>query len=100
MAYENLNCPSCGCPLTAPLSELQTQLNCPRCSAWLELEKRCKGVCLSCHAGKKAENTGSCADTSSIPLQRFEQAAPDKQKAKIKEASSGLRALFKRVFHV
>jgi hypothetical protein len=60
MAYENLICPNCAFPLTA--SPSQTQLACPRCFTWLEMESKCNGVCLSCHGSKKTAITSSCAD--------------------------------------
>lgn len=104
MAYDKLVCPNCSCPLTAPLSASQAQIACPRCETWLDLEARCNGVCLSCHAAKKPENTSSCADLSSQPVERFDKSPDDNSSgttnAKNKDGSSGLKALFKRVFHV
>ncbi len=58
MAYENLICPNCACPLSA--SQSQFQIACPRCFTWLELESKCNGVCLSCHAAKQTVNTDCC----------------------------------------
>lgn len=102
MAYDKLICPNCKYPLTA--SSSSTQVSCPRCETWLELEARCNGVCLSCHAAKKAENTGSCADMGEQPVTRIEKSneanSSSATNTKNKEPGSGLKALFKRVFHV
>lgn len=102
MSFENLICPQCKYQLQAPAS--QTQVCCPRCSTWLELEARCNGVCLSCHAAPKAENTGSCADLAAEQIVTIEKntakSSANPEESKNKAGRSGLKALFKRVFHV
>lgn len=102
MAYENLICPNCHCPLSVPPS--QTQVACPRCGSFLELEARCNGVCLSCHAAKKAQDTGSCADLGTEQVVSIERSSANTDSAekdiKNKEPGAGLKALIKRVFHV
>jgi hypothetical protein len=102
MAYENLICPSCACPLT--LSSAQTQIACPRCFTWLELETQCNGVCLSCHAAEKTVNTASCADLSSKVAMSIEMSSAKKdsspERTKNKAGLECLKALFKRVFNV
>jgi hypothetical protein len=103
MAYDNLLCPKCSCPLTA--SPSSTQVVCPRCSTWLDIDAKCNGVCLSCHAAKKAsDNAGSCADISqgvpvSIQKSTVKNDSTDVE-TENKEHRSGLKALFKRVFNV
>jgi len=102
MAYENLICPSCACPLSA--SSSQTQIACPRCFTWLELEAKCNGVCLSCHATKKAEVTGTCAEPGDGVVVSIEGlSAKAKENENLSKDNSGketLKALFKRVFNV
>ncbi len=103
MAFDNLVCPNCRCPLTA--SPSQTQVMCPRCSTWLDIDSKCNGVCLSCHAAKKAsDNAGTCVDLSQgVPVSIQKSSAKsdsEKNETENKEDSSGLKALFKRVFNV
>jgi hypothetical protein len=102
MAYEKLICPNCSYQLTA--SPSQTQVACPRCDTWLELEARCNGVCLSCHALKKAESTGSCADLSAgVPVSIESSTgakASSPEQLKNKGGAKGLKDLFKKVFNV
>jgi hypothetical protein len=102
MAYENLICPSCSFPLSA--SPSQTQVACPRCFTWLELEAKCSGVCLSCHASKKAEITGSCAapgDGVPVSIEGLSsKAKANENLSKNNSSKETLKALFKRVFNV
>lgn len=88
--YENLICPNCRYALSAPPS--QTQVACPRCCTWLELEPRCNGVCISCHAASKAKNTGSCASTpeDAQPVQITRGSEAKKE--------NPLKSLIKKVF--
>lgn len=89
--YENLICPNCKYSLSAPPS--QTQVACPRCATWLELEARCNGVCISCHAASKAESTGSCASSASDLAQAVEIESSSAAKK-----DGPLKSLIKKVF--
>jgi|688.fasta_scaffold1040377_2 hypothetical protein len=91
--YENLICPNCKYALSAPPS--QTQVACPRCCTWLELEARCNGVCISCHAAKKAADTGTCA--SSSPTADNTQAVQI-ERSKDTKKPGPLKSLIKKVF--
>lgn len=102
MAYDKLICPQCSFPLSAAPS--QTQVCCPRCSTWLDIEQKCTGACLSCHAAKKAEATGSCADLSDavpVSIERSSNSVVSKADPAKSEADKvSLKALIKRLFEV
>lgn len=101
MSFEKLICPECRYPLES--SPSQSQVICPRCTKLLELEARCNGVCLSCHAVRKADqNGGTCVELSpqSQDCSQEKQVLESSCQEGNKGERSGIKALFKRLFHV
>lgn len=96
-------CPSCRCPL-ALAGPAQSQIICARCEAVIELEARCNGVCLSCHAHSKTEDRSVCNDSSTRSAEDLQQNGSHSNSChndgRNKVAGAGIKALFKRLFHV
>ncbi len=70
MTSQDLQCPDCHCPLTAPAGSA-TGMSCPRCKAWLEFDARCTGGCMSCFKKRESEPTSCCttpADTVGVQI--------------------------------
>ena len=99
MAFDKLLCPQCSCPLTA--SPSQSQVSCPRCGTFLEIDASCTGACISCHsAAKAASNKGSCATDSEVVSVKIERADSTNSKKHKSEDTRGLKGLLKKLFHV
>ena len=98
MASSNLTCPGCGCPLTASVG--QTQIACPRCFAFLEIESHCSGVCCGCKATGAQPEAGCGAAFSEAPPDTSAAGAPEPGSTKKITGLECLKALFKRVFNV
>lgn len=99
MAFDKLICPQCSFPLTA--SPSQSQLSCPRCSTFLEVNATCSGACISCHSASKAKsNKGSCATESEPVSVNIEAGNCNAEKKHKSKDTRGIKGFLKKIFHV
>lgn len=99
MAFDKLICPKCSCPLTAAPS--QSQVACPRCGTFLEIDASCTGACISCHSAQLAvSNKGSCASDSDVVSVNIERGNKTDAKKHKSEDTRGIKGFLKKLFHV
>lgn len=82
-------------------------MSCTRCNAWVDIDPKCTGGCISCHKTRAGELATACTTDDAVVVKIERTARPeqsyaesDNDKGKKNVAEKGLKSLFKKLFAV